>query len=134
MRRRIGLMLATLSLVACAPSGLVQSHDLVVGVLLPLSGDMAPLAQEELNGIDVVVGQVNSRGGIGGRRVRIVTRDVTTPEAAPPAVASLKAEGAQVVMGGYSSDLSIPAAHATSRAGLVYWETGAVADQLTGEA
>jgi branched-chain amino acid transport system substrate-binding protein len=36
------------------------------------------------------------------------------------------------VVGAYSSDLSIPAAAAADQAGLVYWEAGAVADQLTG--
>ena len=47
-------------------------------------------------------------------------------------MAELKADGATVVVGAYSSDLSIPASQAASDAGLVYWEAGAVADQLTG--
>jgi ABC-type branched-subunit amino acid transport system substrate-binding protein len=38
-----------------------------------------------------------------------------------------------VVVGAYSSELSIPAAAAADRAGLVYWEAGSVADQLTGQ-
>ena len=47
-------------------------------------------------------------------------------------MAGLKAEGAAVVVGAYSSDLSIAASQAASDAGLVYWEAGAVADRLTG--
>ena len=47
-------------------------------------------------------------------------------------MASLRADGVSVVVGAYSSELSIPAAAAADQAGLVYWEAGAVADQLTG--
>src|SRR5438094_6688883 len=47
-------------------------------------------------------------------------------------MAQLKAEGVGVVVGAYSSDLSMAASAAAADAGLVYWEAGAVADQLTG--
>src|SRR5207249_128970 len=42
-------------------------------------------------------------------------------------------EGAVAVLGAYSSALSMPAADAAQSAGLLYWEAGAVADQLTGQ-
>ena len=51
---------------------------------------------------------------------------------APAVMAALKADGVSVVVGAYSSDLSIAASQAASDAGLVYWEAGAVADRLTG--
>jgi hypothetical protein len=47
-------------------------------------------------------------------------------------MASLKSDGVSVVLGAYSSDLSVPASAAADAAGLVYWEAGAVADRLTG--
>ncbi len=56
----------------------------------------------------------------------------SAPQDAPAAMADLKAHGDAVVVGAYSSELSIPASQAASDAGLVYWEAGAVADQLTG--
>jgi branched-chain amino acid transport system substrate-binding protein len=102
--------------------------------MLPLHDSQSGLAKEELNGIQVAVDAVNSGGGVAGRPLRLVTRDVTTREAVDPAVRGLKSAGAQVILGTYSSALSIPAAYSTSTAGLVYWETGAVADQVTGEA
>jgi len=43
-----------------------------------------------------------------------------------------KRSGIEVVIGAYSSDLSIAASAAADRAGLLYWESGAVADRLTG--
>lgn len=130
------LLLAGLLLVACgAPGGRpAAAANFVLGVLLPLHGDQATLAGEELSGVKAAVAEVNHRGGVHGRNVSLVIRDVTTREAAVAAVDGLRRAGASVVLGGYSSMLSIPAAHATHDAGLVYWETGAVADQLTGEA
>jgi len=38
--------------------------------------------------------------------------------------------GASIVVGAYASELSVPASTAADAAGLVYWETGAVADRL----
>jgi branched-chain amino acid transport system substrate-binding protein len=123
----------TLLLAACGPFSQAAPADLVMGVLLPLHGPQASLAKEEFAGVNVAVDHVNSTGGVKGRHVRLETRDVTSREEATAAVTGLKAAGAGVVMGAYSSALAIPAAHATTAAGLVYWETGAVADQLTGE-
>ena len=37
------------------------------------------------------------------------------------------------MIGAYSSQLSIPAAAAVAADGMVYWETGAVADRVTGQ-
>ncbi len=76
---------------------------------------------------------VNADGGIDGRRVVLDLRDLAARADAPGVVAQLKAAGDVAIIGAYSSDLSIAAAQATDAAGLVYWEAGAVADQLTGQ-
>jgi branched-chain amino acid transport system substrate-binding protein len=47
-------------------------------------------------------------------------------------MADLHDKGIRLVIGAYSSDLSIAASEAADRAGLLYWEAGAVADRLTG--
>ncbi len=47
-------------------------------------------------------------------------------------MASLRSDGVSLVVGTYSSDLSIPASTAADAVGMLYWETGAVADRLTG--
>jgi len=127
------LLVAVLVLVGCAPAK-ATGNTLVLGLMLPLTGPAAASAREELNGVQVAIDAVNHAGGVAGRQIELVTRDVSTREATTGAVAQLKSAGATVVLGTYDSSLSIPAAHAASTAGLVYWETGAVADQLTGEA
>jgi branched-chain amino acid transport system substrate-binding protein len=47
-------------------------------------------------------------------------------------MADLARQGVHVVVGAYSSGLSIAASAAASDAGLLYWEAGAVADRVTG--
>jgi branched-chain amino acid transport system substrate-binding protein len=103
-----------------------------VGVALPISGNAAGLAGQELLGIRIAAETVNADGGIGGRPIQLDVRDLETAAQAPGVMADLRGGGAAVVVGGYSSDLSIAASTAAADAGLVYWESGAVADRLTG--
>ena len=131
--RWAAVSLAAVTLAACTP-GDSQPSVINLGLMLPLTGPTASLAREELNGIQIAVDQANQAGGVGGMRIDLLTRNVASREATAGAVAELKRSGAAMVMGTYDSSLSIPAAHAAANAGLVYWETGAVADQLTGEA
>jgi branched-chain amino acid transport system substrate-binding protein len=132
IRCRTALLLTALVVGACAPAA-PPAGILVVGLMLPLTGPSASLANEELNGIQIAVDDVNHAGGAGGKQIKLMTRDVTSREATSGVVDQLKRAGAIVVMGAYDSSLSIPAAHAASAAGMVYWETGSVADQVTGE-
>ena len=117
---------------AAAGSTAATGAPIRIGAVFPISGDAASLALQELRGVQLAADFVNADGGIGGRRVVLDIRDLESGDAAPGAMASLRADGVSVVIGAYSSDLSIPAAAAADQAGLVYWEAGAVADQLTG--
>ena len=103
-----------------------------VGAVFPLAGNAAGLANEELDGVQAAADFVNADGGIDGRRIVLDVRDLESAADAPGVMTSLKAAGATVVVGAYSSALSVPASQAADDAGLVYWEAGAVADQLTG--
>src|SRR5207244_10433819 len=66
-----------------------------------------------------------------GRPVELDVKGLPSRDRAPEVMARLRSDGIQVVIGAYSSDLSIAASSAANDAGLVYWEGGAVADRLT---
>jgi branched-chain amino acid transport system substrate-binding protein len=106
--------------------------DIRIGAVFPLASNAGDLAKEELAGVQAAADFVNADGGIRGRRVVLDVRDLEPGADAPAVMASLKADGAAVVIGAYSSDLSIVASQAADDSGLVYWEAGAVADRLTG--
>ena len=103
-----------------------------VGAVFPISGNAAGLAGQELAGVRMAADLVNADGGVGGRPVELVVRDLEAAREAPAVMAAMRADGIHVVIGAYSSDLSIAASAAADSAGLVYWEAGAVADRLTG--
>jgi|GEM_PF-352153 branched-chain amino acid transport system substrate-binding protein len=103
-----------------------------IGAVFPITSNAASLAGPELAGVQIAADLVNADGGVAGRRIELVVRNLPSRDAADGVMQDLKAQGVQLVIGAYSSDLSIAASQAADRAGLLYWESGAVADQLTG--
>jgi len=124
------LALVAAQLAACSLQP--QASVLRVGALFPLSNSQAPLASEEFAGVQIAADLANSDGGVAGRQIQLDTRDLTVREDAENRVASLRADGVDVIIGTYSSSLSMPASQAATSLGIVYWEAGAVADQVTG--
>jgi branched-chain amino acid transport system substrate-binding protein len=103
-----------------------------IGAVFPIGGNAAVLAVPELAGVQIAADLLNADGGIGGRPIELVVRSLDARADAPAVMDALKRDGIDVVIGAYSSDLSIAASSAADAAGLLYWESGAVADQLTG--
>ena len=126
----IGVVLACAAC-ASAPSG-GGTSNVKVGAVFPLSGPQAPLARQEYAGVQIARDLVNADGGVDGAPIELITRDLVSESDASGRVADLKAQGVKAILGAYSSSLSMPVSDAAQAAGLLYWEAGAVADQLTG--
>jgi branched-chain amino acid transport system substrate-binding protein len=124
------LMLALLAGACAGPPG---PAVLRIGAVFPLSGGAAPLAADEDMGAQIAAELVNADGTVPGRRLELDVRDVASTTSVQSAVDSLRSDGVHVIIGAYSSSLSIPLAAAVAHDGMVYWETGAVADQVTGQ-
>jgi branched-chain amino acid transport system substrate-binding protein len=129
----IGALLVPLLAGACASVAASAPTPLRIGAIFPLSGGEAPGSTDEYLGVSLAAQMVNASGGVGGKRISLDSRDVETESQVAAAVSSLRSDGVPVVIGAYSSQLSIPAAAAVSAGGMVYWETGAVADRVTGQ-
>jgi len=132
MRLALAAAVTIIAAVATAFVARPAMAPIRVGVALPIQGNAAGLARQELLGIRLAADMVNADGGIGGSPIDLDVRDLESSAQAPAVMAALRAGGAAVVVGGYSSDLSVAASTAAADAGLVYWESGAVADRLTG--
>lgn len=126
------VMLLVAALTGCAASTDRGVEPIRIGAVFPISGNAASLAGPELTGVRIAADQVNADGGIAGRKVELVVRDLRSRAEADAVMRGLRDDGVQLVIGAYSSDLSIAASEAAERAGLLYWEAGAVADRLTG--
>jgi len=129
----IGALILAVLAAACASVAAAGPVPLRVGAIFPLSGSTAPDSSDEYLGATLAAQLVNAAGGVAGHPISLDLRDVEDQAQIPAAVSSLHDDGVPVVIGAYSSQLSIPAAAAVSNAGMVYWETGAVADRVTGE-
>ncbi|HYC06557.1 MAG TPA: ABC transporter substrate-binding protein [Candidatus Binatia bacterium] len=115
------------------PATAATGEPIRIGAVFPLDGNAATLAGQELRGVRIAADLVNADGGIDGRPIVLDVQDLESRDDAPAVMAQLVHDGATAVIGAYSSDLSIAASQAASAAGLLYWEAGAVADQLTGQ-
>jgi branched-chain amino acid transport system substrate-binding protein len=120
---------AALVLGSCQPA---RASTIRIGALFPLSGSQAPLARQEYAGIQMALDFVNADGGVAGTRLELIPRDLTVAEDADARVIELQEAGVHAIIGAYSSSLSMPASSSAARHGLLYWEAGAVADQVTG--
>jgi branched-chain amino acid transport system substrate-binding protein len=74
----------------------------------------------------------NADGGIGGAPIALITKELTSEADAAARVQELNAQGVHAILGAYSSSLSMPVSAEAQSRGILYWEAGAVADQLTG--
>lgn len=103
-----------------------------IGALYPLTGSLALLGTENLNGARVAVDMINERGGIAGHKIELVTGDASTPDKAQSEAERLSSlENVKVISGTYSSGLSYAASQVVERRGGLYWETGGISDGLT---
>jgi ABC-type branched-subunit amino acid transport system substrate-binding protein len=133
--RRLAAPALAAVLVACVvigSGGHAPASVIRIGAVFPVTSNAASLAGPELAGVRIAADLVNADGGVDGHPIELVERDLPSREAADGVMRSLRADGVQLVIGAYSSDLSIAASEAADHAGLLYWEAGAVADQLTG--
>jgi branched-chain amino acid transport system substrate-binding protein len=118
---------------ACAQSQPVESHDLLLGAIYPLSGPQAPGGKQELAGVRAALAVAESSGAL-KTHVSLQVIDATTPWGASAAVDKLVHDyHVPAILGTYGSTLSAAAAARAEALKTVYWETGAVADPITAQ-
>jgi len=48
-----------------------------IGITGPLTGGSAPLGTSIRDGVKLAVSEINAKGGVGGRKIELIERDVT---------------------------------------------------------
>lgn len=129
---------AALALAACGgdepaatPSGSESSSssepaaegdgELVIGTLLPQTGNLASLGPPEFAGVQLAVDEINEAGGVLGQPVRKVDSDSgdTSTDIASQSTDRLLSEGADVIVGAASSSVTKTVIDAITTAGVV---------------
>jgi branched-chain amino acid transport system substrate-binding protein len=115
-----------------APAG----ETIKIGALYPLTGDLAKLGEENKNGLQLAIDEINAAGGIasmGGAQIELVWADSQgKPEVGISEVTRL-AEQEKVVniIGAYQSGVTTPATQEAERLGVPFIVSMAVSDKIT---
>ena len=123
--------LVALATLALAPAAQAQA-PIKVGALNPYSGPLALYGTEVTRGYELAVDRLNASGGVLGRRFELIRGDVTSPQQGIATVEQLVTrDKVDLFVGTYISAIALTASDAAQRYNKLYWETNALAAQLT---
>ncbi|HSV82658.1 MAG TPA: ABC transporter substrate-binding protein, partial [Ramlibacter sp.] len=95
-------------------------------------GPLALYGTEVTRGYELAVDRLNASGGVLGKKIELVRGDVTTPQQGIATVEQLVSrDKVDLFVGTYISAIALTASDAAARYNKLYWETNAVAQQLT---
>lgn len=108
-------------------------NEIVIGTLWPLSGTAASWGNDNLMGAKIAVQIINEKGGINGKKVRLIDADnASNPTtAANEANRLITKEGVKIIVGTVVSSAALPASEVAEKNKVIYWEADAVVENLT---
>ncbi len=133
MKRRLSLSLfLSLVLFLFTYPAVSQAEDIVVGTSIALTGKYARTGQEQLQGFQMWVEEVNAKGGLLGRKVRLVHYDdESKPETATKLYEKLITDDkVDLLIGPYSSDVAMAASTVAEKHGFPMVSAGASATEI----
>ena len=117
--------LALLCLAACAGgqgggARPANPDEIVIGVAGPMSADLAAFGEQLRKGAEAAVADVNAKGGVLGKKLRLVVGDdQCDPRKAVKVASDLVQQGAVFVDGHFCSGSSIPASSVYAEEGIL---------------
>lgn len=110
----------------------LAADTIKIGEINPFSGPLAKYGLELSRGHELAIDEINSKGGLLGKKVEMIIGDATNPQQAIATVDQLaNRDKVSLFSGTYMSPVSAAASDAAQRYDLLYWETIATAQELT---
>lgn len=134
MKKLIFLSLAVSLAVMCTliTTGHAEEDVIKIGTIFSRTGPLANLGLESWRGAELARIVQNQQGGILGKKIVFINGDAVDPKAAVSEVERLcTVEKVSVILGSFSSSISLAASAKADQHKVVYWELGAVGDQIT---
>ena len=134
---RLSLMVTVVVFgLCCISSGLFAAEKVKIGVILPLSGPVAPIGKTAKAGLDYGVKEINEAGGIqslGGAELELIYADSTgKPEVGlSEAERLILKEKVSALMGAYQSSVTYTSTEAAERYKVPYLVIISVMDKIT---
>ncbi len=115
-----------------APAGTTSPTPLIIGTLLPETGNLAFLGPPEIAGAQLAVNDINAAGGVLGQQVQLIQRDSgdTTTDIATQSVDALLQAGANAIIGAASSGVSLTVIDTITGAGVLQFSPANTSDQF----
>lgn len=135
---RMGAGTALVSLLMASVAGSLSvpvnaAETLKIGLHYPASGRYKEHGFAQAEGALLAVEEINSRGGVLGRKLELLSDDTASePERAANNAATQAQAGALMMLGGSSSEVSRALGREASRQNILYFATQASANELTG--
>lgn len=110
-----------------------QGGPIKLGAVIPLTGELAKFGEMQKNSYLLALDQINSAGGVNGRKLELLIEDDTgKPEVGRAAVEKLiSQDGIVVLTGGYSSSVTYGMAAAAQQRKIPYVSHTGAADNIT---
>jgi ABC-type branched-subunit amino acid transport system substrate-binding protein len=105
---------------------------ILIGVPVPLSGEYASAGTDILHGAQLAAKDINSAGGVNGKKIQIVSQDdACQASTGSQAAQKLISQGIVAAAGGYCSTAAFPELQAFHRMGIPYVMDASTNPQLT---
>src|SRR5215813_12771318 len=111
-----------------------QTSDVIrIGHLTPRTGFLGPLGEYAVLAIDLAVEEINSGGGINGRKVELIKEDSVNPQtASTKAERMIERDKVSCIIGEISSASALTIGQVAQRSKTIFINTGANSDALRG--
>lgn len=104
---------------ACSQSSSGSNDEILIGSVLPVSGNNATDGKDMQNAMLMAIEEVNEKGGVLGKQIKLeVADDECDPQAATTAANKLVSSNVVAVVGGYCSGATLPASGVFHNAGI----------------
>ncbi len=115
MKKLLALSSLLTLLSSCAPRSPQDTGPVKLGFIGPLTGDIAGLGADLLNGVRMAVEEANARGGVSGRKVELVAEDgrCNGADSASAAQKLVNVDRVHAIVGGACSSETLAAAPIT---------------------
>lgn len=119
--------LKNVALALAMAAATVHVHaDVTIGAVLPLTGASASIGEDQRRSMEIAVERINAEGGVLGKKLRVIIED-SGGNATTALTAAKKLVGIDkvpVVMGEYSSGITIPIAQYIVKEGATHLNIG----------
>jgi len=125
------LLCGILGLVLCQTAA-AADNVIKIGTIFSRTGPLANLGLESWRGAELARIVQNQKGGVLGKKIEFINGDAVDPKAAVSETERLcTVEKVPIILGSFSSSISLAASAKADQYRVIYWELGAVGDQIT---